>query len=122
MPVLLSKKSRRFQSSAATSTLDKTMQLQNSQVRHPKPPRPPPSIYEYIPSTRPATCSSKAAKEQDIDAEMKASKSEEQHLDIDVPEVSKTEKRDLDVKLYMNEEHNKNDLEMKDNIAYHPTQ
>ena len=97
------------------------MQLQNSQVRHPKPPRPPPPIYEYVPSTRPATRSSKAAKEQDIDVEMKASESEVQYLDIDTPEVSKTEKWDLDAKLYMNEGHNRNDLEMKDNIAYRPT-
>ena len=95
------------------------------QTKRPKPSRPPPPIYEYVPSTKPSS----EVKEQDKIMEMKAGKSEEQCLDA--AETNETNERDLDVKLNMDEgqnlevEPNENkvdDLEIKDNIAYCSTQ
>ena len=95
------------------------MQIPSPQIKCTKPPRPPPPIYEYVPSTRP----SGKVKQQDI--EMKASESEDQYLDT--PEASKTKEQDLDIRLNMNEgqnlevksnENSEEDLEMKENIAY----
>ena len=91
-------RSRQFHNDAATSTLNKTIQLPSPQIQPSKPPRSSPPIYEYVPSTRP----SGKVKQQDI--EMKASESEEQHLDT--PEALEM----------------KQDLEMKENLAYCPTQ
>ena len=105
----------------ATLPSDKSSQ----QIKRPKPPRPPPPIYEYVPSKRPSD--NLKVKEQDI--EVKASESEEQHLDT--PEASKAKEQDVDMKLNINEgqslemtliENSEQDLEMKENIAYHPTQ
>ena len=97
--------------------------MPSPQIKCSKPPRSPPPMYEYVPSTRP----SNKVKEQDI--EMKANESKEQHLNT--PEACKTEEQDIDIKLSMNEgqnlevksnENNKEDLEMKENIAYSPAQ
>ena len=99
--------------------------MPSSQTKCPKPPRPPPPIYEYVPSTRP----SGKVKEQNI--EMKTSKSDEHCLEM--PKVSEIKEQDLgsDINLAVKEcqnlemksnEINEQDPEMKENIAYCPTQ
>ena len=113
-------KHRSRQSTGKWSQKNSQKIVPSPQMKRPKPPRPPPPIYEYVPSTRP----SGKVKEQNI--EMKSSKSEEQCLDI-MLEVNKT-KEDLDMKWTLNEGHNlsemksnknsEQDLEMKENIAY----
>ena len=97
-------RSRQFHDATATSTLNKTIQLPSQQIKRPKPPRPPSPIYEYVPSTRPS------GKVKEPNIEMKASESEEQHLDT--PEA-------LEMK---SNENNEQGLEMKENLAYRPTQ
>ena len=119
-------RSRRHRSSLQNNAFDKIVQVPSPQIKRPKPPRFPPPIYEYVPSTRP----SDKAKEQNI--EMKASKHEEQCLEM--PKVSEGEEQDLksDIKLTMNEGQNlevksaksdiRQDLETIENIVYCPTQ
>ena len=46
------------------------------QTKHPKPPRPPPPIYEYVPSTKPSA----EVKEQEQIMEMEAGKSEDRAM------------------------------------------
>lgn len=55
---------------------DKEVQMPSPQTKHPKPPRSPPTIYQYIPPTRPSA---------EIDMKKKISTSEEQ-----TPEASET--------------------------------
>ena len=111
---------RRMQSqindNMATCTLmsDKEVQMPSPQIKRPKPPRPPPPIYEYVPPTRPSA---------DVDMKTKVSMGEEQ-----TPEASETNEQCLDVN--MNEEksleiesdkniiNEEEGLELKENVAY----
>ena len=55
--------------------------MPSPQTKRPKPPRPPPPIYEYVPSTKPPA--EVKEQEKNLIMEMKAgNKSEEQCLDV----------------------------------------
>ena len=104
------------------------VQIPSPQLQHPKPPRPPSPIYEYVPSAR----RSIEVKEQDL--KMIASESEERCLNtqpgFEASPITDS-KQDLDMKLNKNERqdletienHNSEaDLEMKENEAYYSIQ